>query len=188
MTDQTTITTSAAFEAFIAQPENLDRRFELIFGEIIEKMPTVLHGYIIHMLSGFFFVFLRQHPIGTAIVEGRYSLPNDDQNHLIPDLSFITTDREIVEIGAAPYMPDLAVEVQSDGQSDRFMLDKALLYLQNGTRMVWLIYSKRRIIEMLTAKDRQLLTIDDTLTGGDVLPGFEVAIRELFPPEKKIGS
>ena len=78
-------------------------------------------------------------------------------------------------------MPDLAVEAQSDGQSERFMLDKALLYLANGTRMVWIIYSTRQIVEVLTATDRQLLTIEDMLSGGAVLPGFSMAVRELFP-------
>ncbi|MEO8393156.1 MAG: Uma2 family endonuclease [Chloroflexota bacterium] len=34
------------FEQFITQPENRDRRFELINGEIVEKMPTESHGII----------------------------------------------------------------------------------------------------------------------------------------------
>lgn len=83
--------------------------------------------------------------------------------------------------GAALYMPDLAVEAQPEGQSEGFMLDRALLYLANGTRMVWIIYPARQIVEVLTASERQLLTVDDTLTGGDVLPGFSVPIRDLFP-------
>ena len=35
--------------------------------------------------------------------------------------------------------------------------------------MVWIIYSTRQIIEVLTPTERQLLTVDDTLTSGDVL-------------------
>jgi len=27
------------------------------------------------------------------------------------------------------------------------------------------------------------LSVDDTLTGDDVLPGFSVTVRDLFPPE-----
>jgi len=179
-----TKTSAAQFEAFLALPENAGRRFELINGEIAEKMPTQLHAYIIHMLSGFLFVFLRQHPLGWALIEARYRLPGDDSD-LIPDLSFVAKDRgPLVRSGAAPYMPDLAVEAQSEGQSERFMLDKALLYLAKGTRMVWIIYSTRQIVEALTPTERQLLTVADTLTGGEVLPGFSVPIRDLFPADE----
>ncbi|MCB9455283.1 MAG: Uma2 family endonuclease [Anaerolineaceae bacterium] len=176
--------TIAQYEAFLALPENANRRFELVFGEVIEKMPTQLHAYIIQMLSGFLFVFLRQNPLGYALIEARYRLPDDEENDLIPDLSFVVKGRgALVRSGAAPYMPDLAVEAQSEGQSERFMLDKALRYLANGTRMVWIIYSTRQIVEVLTPTDRRLLTMDDMLTGGNVLPGFNVAVRDLFPLE-----
>ena len=174
----------AQFEAFLALPENANRRFELINGEIVAKMPTQLHAYVLHMLSGFLFVYLREHPLGYALIEARYRLPGDDENDLIPDLSFVAKGRgALVRSGAAPYMPDLAVEAQSEGQSERFMLDKALLYLANGTRMVWIVYSTRQIVEVLTATERQLLTIDDMLPGGDMLPGFSAPVRELFPAD-----
>ncbi len=183
-----TKTAMAQFEAFLALPENAQRRFELIHGEISEKMPTQLHAYIIQMLSGFLFVFLRQQPIGYALIEARYRLPGDNENDLIPDLSFVVKGRgALTRSGAAPYMPDLAVEAQSEGQSERFMLDKALLYLSHGTRMVWIIYSTRQIVEVLTATERHFLTIDDTLSGGDVLPGFSVPVRDLFPVEDVTG-
>jgi len=176
--------TTAQFDRFTAQPENINRRFELVNGDIVEKTPTQLHAYIIQMISGFLFVFLRQNPLGYALIEARYRLPTDPMNDLIPDLSFVTQARgPLVRSGPAPYMPDLAVEAQSEGQSDKFMWDKAQLYLAHGTRMVWLIYPTRPIIEVLTATDRQLLTVNDQLTGGDVLSGFSVAVRELFPAE-----
>jgi Uma2 family endonuclease len=184
MTTRDKITTRQ-FEAFIAQPENINRSFELILGEIIEKVPTQLHAYIIGMITHFIISFLQANPIGYALPEARYRHPDDAENDLIPDLSFVTKGRGgIMSSGPAPYMPDLAVEAQSEGQSDKFMLDKAQLYLARGTRMVWIIYSTRQIIEVLTPTDRQLLTVNDRLTGGDVLPGFSVAVRDLFPREE----
>jgi len=172
------------YEAFLLQPQNLSRRFELIHGEIVEKMPTQLHAYIIAMLNYFMIDFLRQHPLGYTLIEARYRLPGDDANDLIPDLSFVTKAHgALVRHGATPYMPDLAAEAQSDGQSDRFMIDKAHLYLANGTRMVWLFYSQQQIVEVLTPTDRHLLTALDTLSGGDMLPGFSVPVRDLFPTD-----
>jgi Uma2 family endonuclease len=175
--------TAAQFDSFLNQPENASRRFELIHGEIIEKMPTQLHAYIIQMLSGFLFVFLRQNSLGHALIEARYRIPGSDLD-LIPDLSFVAKGHgPLVQSGPAPYLPELVIEAQSEGQSDRFMLDKALLYLAHGTQMVWIIYSTRQIIEVFTPTERYLLTIHDMLTGFEVLPGFSVAVREIFPSE-----
>jgi Uma2 family endonuclease len=177
--------TAAQFDAFLAQPENANRTFELISGETVEKMPTQLHAGIISLVNFFLVLYLRENPIGYALTEARYRIPGSDDNDLIPDLSFVTKDRgALVHTGPALYFPDLAIEAQSEGQSERFMLDKALLYLANGTRIVWIIYSTRQIIEVLTPTDRQLLTINDVLNGGDILPGFSVPVRDLFPTEE----
>src|SRR5215207_2606562 len=113
--------TADQYDAFLMRPENTNRRFELIHGEIIEKMPTQLHAYIIQMLSGFLFVFLRQNPLGFALIEARYRIPSSSDMDLIPDLSFVTKGHgPLVQSGPAPYLPELVIEAQSEGQSDRF--------------------------------------------------------------------
>ncbi len=174
--------TRSEYEAIVEQYP--DKRIELINGEIFEKMPTQLHAFIVHMLSGFLFVFLQKNPIGYALVEARYGLPDDQENDRIPDLSFINKEKgPLIETGPAPYMPDLAVEVQSPGQSDRFMVDKATYYLAHGSRMVWLVYPDKRLVEILTPDDRWLLTERDHIEGGDVLPGFSLRVKDLFPDE-----
>jgi Uma2 family endonuclease len=176
--------TITEYEQLLA--EHPDRRFELIHGEIVEKMPTQLHAAIVGLLTHFLIGFLRQNPIGHALVEARYRLPGDDQNDRIPDLSFISQNKgALVKEGPAPYMPDLAVEVQSPGQSDRLMADKAAYYLANGSRMVWLVYPDRRLVEVLTADDRHLLTDTAAIDGGAVLPGFSLAVSEIFPAEQE---
>lgn len=169
------------FEHFLADFIESDRRFELINGEIVEKMPTILHGIITAILTAALINYLRENPIGRAVVEGRYRTPEERIHDVIPDLSFIGNEKgEVVSKGAAPYMPDLAVEVQSDGQSDKFMADKAAYYLANGSRMVWLVYPQQRIVEVITTDARHLLTVEGNITGGDVLPGFSFPIRDLF--------
>jgi Uma2 family endonuclease len=176
--------TRADYEAVAAQ--HPDKRLELVNGEITETVPAQLHAYVVQMLSGFLFVFLQSNPIGIALVEARYGLADDDSNDRIPDLSFITKDKgPLVTEGPAPYMPDLAVEVQSPGQSDRLLLDKADYYLAHGSRMVWLIYPDRRLAEVLTPDERHLLTESAAIQGGDVLPGFEVALSAIFPPNER---
>lgn len=169
------------FDAFLALPENVDLPFELIDGEIVEKMATEEHGVIAALFATFINMFLFINPIGRVAVEARHKPAKDKRNSRLPDVSFVNKDRPITKRGAALYIPDLCIEIQSPDDSFKKMANKAAFYLKNGAKMVWLVYPAKRLIEVLTADSRELLGIDDTLTGGDVLPGFSVAVKQLFP-------
>ncbi len=57
------------------------------------------------------------------------------------------------------------------------------LYRADGVRLIWLIDPQRQTVAVYTP-ERELPDIkrlDGTLDGGDVLPGFTLAVRELFP-------
>lgn len=172
------------FEAFIVQPENIGRRFELINGRAIEKMPTQLHGLIALFLGYLFWSYRERNPIGWFFADARYQMPNDAENARIPDISFIRKERgPVIEEGPAPYMPDLAIEIQSPDDDPKEMREKAAYYLANGSRMVWLIFTRkrnRRIEVYRPGQPMLTLSMDDTLNGSDVLPGFEVAVKALY--------
>lgn len=169
------------FEAFLALPENRGRLFELVEGEIIEKMPTREHGIICANLAADLIFFLRSNPLGHAAVEALHRPEGDAHNVRLPDLSFVSdVNRPIETRGAALYLPDLCIEIQSPSDSDKQMTDTAAFYLANGSKMVWLVYPSKRLVEVLTATDRQLLGLEDTLSGGEVLPGFSVAVKQIF--------
>jgi len=172
----------AEYERFLAQPDAQGRRFELINGEIAEKMPTFLHGEI----AGLIFILLRQYllenGLGRVSVEARYRPDDDSANDFIPDVSFVRDAARIPQEGAILGMPDLAIEILSPQQSEKALLDKALAYLGYGAGMVWLVYPRKRLLEVLTNEERLLLTEGDTLTGGALLPGFSTPIRALFTP------
>lgn len=182
--DKQKLYTVQEFEAFLARPENDDRLFELIHGEIVEKMPTELHAAIVYLIVGHLFVYFQQNPIGWALPEARYGLPKDKRNSRIPDIAVIIgRDRPLVEKGAAPYVPDLAIEVQSPDDSLKKMRAKADYYLETGTKMVWLIYTESRLAEVYTPDGQRLLNLDQMLDGGDVLPGFKLTVRDIFPQQ-----
>ena len=46
--------------------------------------------------------------------------------------------------------------------------------------MAVLLYPEKRIVEVRTPDDRQLLTDGDPLEGGDVLPRFSIAVSDIF--------
>ena len=53
--------------------------------------------------------------------------------------------------------------------------------MQHGCPIVWLVYPEKRIVEVYQhGKDIDLLVAGDTLSGGEVLPGFSLAVEVLF--------
>jgi len=46
--------------------------------------------------------------------------------------------------------------------------------------MVWLVLTDQRLVEVYTPTDENILTENELLDGGSVLPGFSVKVSELF--------
>src|SRR5207247_897771 len=102
-------------------------------GEIVEKVVTQQHGIIAAFIATEISLYLRQHRIGRVAVEVRYRAPDDQENDRLPDVSFTRDlDRPVSEVGAVPYMPDLAVEIKSPDDTYKGMREKARYYLAKG--------------------------------------------------------
>lgn len=172
--------TVEAFEELADAPENVERLLELVNGEIIEKMPTEDHGVITLNISTPLVNFAHPRKLGRVAVEVRYRKPGDDYNARIPDVSFSSAKRPIVKEGSVPELPDLAVEVQSPKQSLKALREKARYFVSNGTKLFLLVIPSKQLVEVYTPDSEEMLTIDDTLSGGDVLPGFTLAVRDIF--------
>lgn len=184
MTVQTRLMTVEEFEQFSDAPENSDRRFELIDGEIVEKMPTEEHAVIAATISGFIWSYLRANELGGRVaVEPRHRVPEDDYNARLPDIAFTSKERALplVKKGSVPQMPDFAVEIKSPDDSYAKLRKKAAYYLQNGTRLVWLVYPEKRLVEVYRSESNsEILTAEDTLDGGEVLPNFTLPVKDIF--------
>ncbi len=180
---QTRLYTIEELEALAAQPENRDRNFELIHGEIVEKpVPTELHGLIVANLIALLWIYAKQNHRGRVGPEIRNRIPNDVHNSRQPDVSyFVDASRPIVERGPVAQMPDLAIEVKSPDDTYKGMREKADYYLANGAQMVWLVMTEKKEIEVHRPGGFDVVTIDRELDGDVVLPGLHITVREVFP-------
>ena len=173
--------TGEIFDQFLAT--HLDGVYELIHGEIAEKVPTQEHTKIAGIILGELYLYLKQHPEIKAHLgpEVRYRPAGDLYNDRIPDVSVQLSDQPPVRRGAVPGMPDLAVEIKSPDDTYLSMRDKADYYVQHGCLIVWLVYPEKRIVEVYqSGNDLDLLVAGDVLSGGEVLPGFSLAVEVLF--------
>ena len=171
---------------FQALPET-EPASELIDGEVVQKpMPTFEHGFIQSALSFVLTLFLRSNPLGFIGTEVRCIFgPPGGERPYVPDLIFIGAARLRQTGPGQPFRgaPDLAVEILSpDDRPDR-VAAKVAFYLLHGVRLVWLIDPQTRAVTVLTPSGESArLGEDETLNGGDVLPEFAVAVREILPP------
>lgn len=176
-------TTLDDFEVFINLPENQDRLFELISGEVVEKVPTERHS----LVAGNFYAplreFVKPRRLGRVLFEARHKAPNDTHNSRLPDVSFTSAKRllPVVEAGPIPLIPDLCIEVQSPGDTPKQLRDKAAYYLANGAKLVLIAYPKKRMIEaQYPDGEFDIFRDGETITFGDLLSGFTLSVTSVF--------
>lgn len=169
------------FEHFLHLPQHIDRLFELIDGEVVEKMLTLEHGYLAGLFATKLNMFALPKRLGFAAVEARFGIPSDRRNSRLPDVAFVLAGQPLVQEGAVPRMPDLAIEIQSPDDTVKSMRAKAAYYLANGARLVWLVFPRKRYIEVYRpGEEMETLFGSDVLDGGDVLPCFSLSVAEIF--------
>jgi Uma2 family endonuclease len=103
----------------------------------------------------------------------------------IPDVSFISWDRlrgrRLPDQAVLTSVPDLAVEILSRGNTEEEMTGKLHHYLDAGVRLVWYIDPRAEIARIYRGSlDAEIITIDQSIDGGDILPGFTLPLRELL--------
>ncbi len=175
--------TVAEFEAFCDLPENLDRDFQLIAGEIVE-MPSNFKASKTSMLIGHYLLaYVLEHELGHVTGEaGGYMLEGDVY---VPDAAFISYARQrtLSEKGFGQIPPDLAVEVVSADTSaeNENLMFKLGTYLAVGT-IVWIVRPKKKTVEVyIPGALPRIYSVDEMLDGGTVLPGFTLPVRNIFP-------
>ena len=107
----------------------------------------------------------------------------------VPDVSFFARGRltrsQHLAPPVAPIAGDLVVEVVSKSNTKAEIARKLTEYFAAGSRLVWVVEPKSQTVRVYTKPDEfVVLGLDDWLDGGAVLPGFRLAVRELFEIEE----
>ncbi len=73
------------------------------------------------------------------------------------------------------------MEILSESNTAGEMETKLRDYFRSGTRLVWYVDPEPRTVRVYTSPRKSvLLTEQDTLDGGKVLPGFRLPIKKWF--------
>jgi len=163
-----------------------DSRYELIEGILKQMSPTgSKHGKVTARIT----VHLANHNHKDGLgevyaAETGFKISFDPDTVRAPDVAFVSRERaEAIgdTEGFFPGAPDLAVEVVSPSDSYAEVEEKALAWLEAGTRMVVVANPRKKTFTVYRSlTDIKVLTEKDTLSGEDVVPGWNLPVKGLF--------
>jgi len=153
--------------------------FELIDGRMVYKMADRKHSRsqrtLIVKLSDYF----EQNPIGEAFPEFSLRLwPESKHNFRVPDIAVFLNENLHEEERYATRGPDLAIEIVSDDDTASAVFAKARLYLEKGSRVVWVFFPTEKRVTIITPAEWRWES--DTLTCPEILPGFSIEVEKIF--------
>ena len=174
-------------EEFLQMERIPGKRYELIRGVLTEKAVGTgdPHGATVFRTSGILFQYTESTDNGEARAgEPGYRLQTNPDTVLCPDVAWFAPGRlPPGTVGFPNLTPDLCIEVESpsNSRSDRLLSDKAQIWLDFGAREVWVPNPATvTVTRYRPGADPEELSEDDILDGGDLLPGFNVAVWQLF--------
>ena len=161
-------------------------RYELVQGELRRMNPAGnVHGRVAMSFAWRLAQYVDENRLGTVYAaETGFRLATDPDTVRAPDVAFVSRVRleAVGEVeGFWPEAPDLAIEMVSPGDSYSDVEQKVFDWLDAGTKMVVVINPRQRSATVYKSpSDIAALAETDVLAGGDVVPGFELAVREIF--------
>jgi Uma2 family endonuclease len=165
---------------------------ELVDGVLVEKAMGTREALLAGILVQLIWNHVEPKDLGVVI-------PADGPLRLwlglvrIPDVSFVSWERipggEFPKQPVAGIIPDLAVEVLSKSNTRQEMERKRKEHFQAGVRQVWIIDPKTETAEVYASPNRKRkIAKDQSLSGGEMLPGFSLSLKLLFDRTRRRGG
>lgn len=161
-------------------------RHELIRGEMIQlPMADMRHSRLSVEIVGGLWSFVKKWDLGSVTgPETGYTVARNPDVVLAPDGAFVSTGRKPDDGMPDTYFegaPDLVVEIISEPDRYVYVNEKILLYMTAGAQLVWIVDPVSNTVTAYASDGTAtLLTMNDDLDGGEVLPGFRVRLAEIF--------
>jgi len=175
-----TSTTPLTFDDYERLPSEIAESHELVDGELIPVSGnTPIHNRLRARSCRTLGDFVTEHQLGMVIDEQEFDFLGAGH---APDVSFFGNDKVPLldyHKRVQRFVPDLAIEIESESDTGAALVRKKNRYLRAGVREVWLISTEGREIRVYTQTGSRLLTGADVITT-ELLPGLSTTIDELF--------
>ena len=172
-------------DELLAMPDD-GFRYELVRGEL-RKMPPSSHPHagIAGNIAADFGAHVKANKAGKIYVaDGGFVLESDPDHVRAPDVGFVRQERVDAARGIPgffPGPPDVAFEVISPNDRYTEVEEKVADYLAAGTLAVVVVDPRRRTVRVHRPPSEMVeLGEADTLEVDDVVPGWQMAVGEMF--------
>lgn len=161
-------------------------RYELVRGELRRMAPAGFeHGRLAINVTTPLDQYVRSHDLGVVCAaETGFRLSSDPDTVRAADVAFIRQERLTAvgdERGYWPGAPDIAVEVVSPNDLYTEVEGKVTDWLDAGTQMVIVVNPRKRTVTVYRSDGSStLLREQDTLEGGEVVPGWSLPVATIF--------
>jgi Uma2 family endonuclease len=161
-------------------------RYELVKGELKEMRPAgPQHGRVANNIAFLITQYAKEKNLGAVYAaETGFKLKEKPDTVRAADATFVAKERIPAEGEPAGYWaiaPDLVVEVVSPFDAAQAIQAKVAEWLTAGCRLVWVAYPETQtVMEYRDSGAIHILTAQELLEGGDVLPGFTCPIAQIF--------
>ena len=161
-------------------------RYELVRGELRQyPLNDAWHGQMSLHIVVALGSYVKAHNLGKVYVANTGFLIGSDPDHVrAPDIAFVRQERVAAtgrRTGYWPGAPDLAVEVISPNDRYTEVEEKVADWLAAGVQLVVLVNPRNRTVTCRRpGQSPVILTEQDTLEGGDVVPGWQMAVGDIF--------
>ena len=163
------------------------KRYELIRGVVTGEYDGIIRrcGDVVARCGGMLFQYAdpggRWH---SAMGDPGYILERNPDTVRSLDIALTAEGRIPPGTKGFPELaPDLCVEAAytTDALARRLLSDKAQMWLSFGAREVWVLNPENTTLTRYRpGSPPAVLHSDDTLDGGDILPGFTIPVWRLF--------
>lgn len=160
--------------------------FELDQGHVIEMSPPgALHAVCTNRLAHALTQFVERHGLGLVFPQDSgFLLARNPDTVRATDVAFVRASRlgpQGIPDGYWPGAPDLAVEVISPSDRESAVEAKMAAYFAAGTELAWVVHPRKQMVIVLHPDGRrETLGATDTLTGGEIVPGFAVRVSDVL--------
>jgi Uma2 family endonuclease len=174
------IATGITIEEFERFPAALAHNFELVNGELVDVSGnTGYHNQLRDFLVVRLTLATERKALGMIISEQEYDF---DGNAHGPKVTFIGgaklhlfDRRRRVQL----FVPDLAIEIVSENDKFKRLMEKAVRYRKCGTKEVWVLSPETRQA-FVQSEERQVILGDDQMFESNLIPEFAIGLAELF--------
>jgi Uma2 family endonuclease len=181
----TTQTKHMTAEDLLAMPDD-GLCYELVRGELKRMSPAgEEHGYLAVEIASDLRNHVKANKLGRVYAaETGFKLRSDPDTVRAPDAAFVSQERLERQPAGKGYRlgaPDLVVEVISPGDLHAEVEEKVFSWLDHGARLVITVNPRQRTATVYRSRTGiVVLTEDEQLEGGEVVPGWTLKLRELF--------